>query len=150
LSPPFTTAFLYLVLFPIATMETTQQVQDVGEIHFEGRSSSEEQIMKVETAKFSAESALEEEKMERSTVKGIGGILGILLLFNSIANVIKDIKTKKMNGWTYSRVLVDFTVSGGLIGYAFSNMLFGMKVGIIIGIMILFIELYLVKYKKIT
>jgi len=131
-------------------METTQQIQNVEEVHFETRSSSEEQIMKVETAKFSAESALEEEKIQRSTVKSIGGVLGILLLFNSVVNVIKDIKTRKINGWTYSRVLVDFTVSGGLIGYAFSNMLFGMEIGVFMGVIILIIELLIIKHKLLS
>jgi hypothetical protein len=111
----------------------------------ESKSTAEEQIMKVETAKFSAESAAAEQELDTSIVRLIGGFLGALILFNSIANVFRDISKRKLNHWSYTRIVLDFTVSGALIGYGLKNMLFGIQAGFIVGIITLLIEVSIIK-----
>jgi hypothetical protein len=110
----------------------------------DSKSTAEEQIMKVETAKFSAESAAAEQELDTGVVRAIGGFLGALILFNSIANVFRDVKKRKLNPWSYTRVVLDFTVSGALIGYGFEHMLVGIQAGFVIGIVTLLLELKLI------
>jgi hypothetical protein len=114
----------------------------------DSKSTAEEQIMKVETAKFSAESAAAEQELDTSIVRAIGGFLGALILFNSIANVYRDIKRKKLNPWSYTRIVLDFTVSGALIGYGLEHMLFGIQAGFLVGIFTLILELLIIKKLK--
>ena len=114
----------------------------------DSKTTADEQIMKVETAKFSAESAAAERELEPSMVKGIGGFLGALILFNSIANVFRDVKRKKLNPWSYTRIILDFTVSGAMIGYGLGQMLLGMKSGLVLGLITLVTELIIIKRRN--
>ena len=59
---------------------------------------------------------------------------------NSVLSVRKDLKRKKIEKWVYSRVIIDFTVSGGLIGFALKNMMLGLEIGFLIGIFVLMSE----------
>ena len=101
----------------------------------------------IESAKFSAETAFKDSNIKETLAKTLGGVLGLLVLFGSITNIIEDFKTKKKNPWTYSRIILDFTASGALIGYAFENTMFGLKFGIIIGIITLLAEVILLRKK---
>ncbi len=120
--------------------------EDLG---VDARPAPEEQIMKLESAKVSADSALAESKISSSIVSTLGGVLGVLVLFSSISNLAKDFRAKKTNPWTYSRIMIDFSVSGGLIGYAFGHMFLGLEAGFIIGILVLILELIFIRKNKI-
>jgi hypothetical protein len=101
----------------------------------------------IESAKFSAETTFKDSKLKESLGKTLGGILGVLVLFGSITNVLDDFKTKKRNPWTFSRIILDFTASGALIGYALENTLIGLKLGISVGLIMLLAELILLRKK---
>jgi len=55
----------------------------------------------IESAKFSAETALKDSKIKENIGRVLGGLLGIFLLFGSITNVVKDFKSKKRSPWVY-------------------------------------------------
>lgn len=99
----------------------------------------------IESAKFSAETTLKDSKLKETLGRTLGGILGVLVLLGSITNVVQDFKDKKKGPWTYSRIILDFTASGALIGYALENTLLGLKFGIILGLSVLLIEIILLR-----
>jgi hypothetical protein len=126
-------------------METIiqQKPSDAGLDIMEGKKES------IESAKFSAETALKDSRIKETIGRTLGGLLGIFLLFGSITNVIKDFSNKKKSPWIYSRIIMDFTASGALIGYAVGYTLGGIGIGFLIGIITLIAELYCIN-KKIT
>ncbi len=95
-------------------------------------------------ARVSAETVLKDNKTKELLGRIFGGLLGFLVLFGSITNVIEDFKTKKRSPWVYSRIMLDFIASGALIGYALEQTLWGLYVGLTVGGIILVCEL---KYK---
>jgi hypothetical protein len=95
----------------------------------------------IESAKFSAETTVKDSRLKETVGRSLGGLLGILLLFGAITNVAKDIKEKKKSPWIFSRIIMDFTASGALIGYAIGYTLQGISLGALIGIATVIFEL---------
>jgi hypothetical protein len=95
----------------------------------------------IDGARVSAETVLKDNRLKETIGRMLGGILGILVLFGSITNVIQDFKTRKRSPWVYSRIILDFVASGVLIGYALEQTLFGLLSGLTVGIIILLCEL---------
>jgi len=95
----------------------------------------------IESAKFSAETTLKDSRIKETLGRSLGGFLGVLLLFGAITNVAKDIKDKKKSPWIFSRIIMDFTASGALIGYAIGYTLRGISIGAVIGLATLIFEL---------
>jgi hypothetical protein len=125
-------------------METTelliQQQEQIVDIT-EGKKET------IESAKFSAETTFKDANLKETFGRTLGGILGVLVLFGSITNVIQDFKIKKRNPWIYSRIILDFTASGALIGYALENTLWGLKLGVAVGLIILMVEMICLRNK---
>jgi len=94
----------------------------------------------IEKAKFSSETVLRDSSIKEGITRIIGGMFGFLVLLSSISNVEKDFKSKVRSPWTYSRIILDFTASGALIGYAIKNTLIGITLGLIIGVIMVIIE----------
>jgi len=101
----------------------------------------------IEGAKISAETALKDSRLKETLGRSLGGLLGVFFLFGSITNVLQDFRRNKRNPWTYSRILLDFTASGALIGYALEDTLLGLKLGIGIGVITLLAELIFIRKK---
>jgi hypothetical protein len=97
----------------------------------------------IEGAKVSAETLMKDSKTKELLGRFFGGILGVMVLFGSITNVIQDFKTKKRSPWVYCRIILDFVASGALIGYALEQTLIGLSIGLIIGIITMLFELKL-------
>ena len=95
----------------------------------------------IDGARVSAETVLKDNSLKETMGKMLGGILGLLVLFGSITNVIQDFKTRKRSPWVYSRIILDFVASGVLIGYALEQTLVGLLSGLTIGVIILLCEL---------
>lgn len=95
----------------------------------------------IDGARVSAETVLKDNRLKETIGRILGGILGLLVLFGSITNVIQDFKTKKRSPWVYSRIILDFVASGVLIGYALEQTLLGLLSGLTVGIIILLCEL---------
>lgn len=102
----------------------------------------------IESAKFSAETTVKDSRIKETIGRSLGGLLGIFLLFGAITNVAKDLKAKKKSPWIFSRIIMDFTASGALIGYALGYTLQGLSLGVVIGILTLLFELFYSRTKE--
>jgi hypothetical protein len=98
----------------------------------------------VENARFSADT-LSRDAQLKNIARAFSGILGVVILFRAIANTIYDLKHPKKNPWIFSRVILEFTASGILIGYSLSHILIGMSLGFFTGAAIVLVELKVFK-----
>lgn len=94
----------------------------------------------IESLRYSTETVMKDNKLKEIFGRTLGGIFGFAILFSSITNVVTDFKSKKRSPWIYSRIILDFTASGALIGYALGETLIGISLGIAIGLIILILE----------
>jgi len=138
LSPSITTAPIYLLIFVSLTMEN--QTLSLGKPPQETSETIESRKDSIERARFSSEAVLRDSSIKESITKIIGGMFGFLILISSISNIEKDFKLKNKNPWVYSRIILDFTASGALIGYAAKNTLIGLAIGLVFGITMVIIE----------
>jgi hypothetical protein len=95
----------------------------------------------IDGARVSAETVMKDNRIKETLGRIFGGMLGLLVLFGSITNVIQDFKTKKRSPWVYSRIIIDFVASGALIGYALEQTLWGLIAGFGIGIITMLVEI---------
>ncbi len=110
--------------------------------------SAESKKQSIESARYSSETLMKDSTLGKSIVRTAGGIFGSLILLRSIGGVLNDIKSEKMDSWIFSRVILDFTASGTLIGFAVDRTLIGMIGGLSLGILSLITELFIFKQKK--
>ena len=121
------------------------QIQTLEKPREEPNEIIESRKASIEKAKFSSETVLRDSSIKESITRIIGGMFGFLVLINSISNIEKDFKSKNKNQWIYSRIIMDFTASGALIGYAAKNTIIGLVIGLIFGIIMVVIERNMIK-----
>ena len=150
MSPSFTTATLYLLLFHVLIMEnnTTNLLPLEKTENVLGMNSLESKRQSIESARYSSETLLRDENIGRTIARGAGAVFGSLVLLKSVEGVREDIRSKKMTSWTYSRVILDFTASGALIGFSAGFTLYGIILGITLGVGSLITEIVLLRKGK--
>lgn len=95
----------------------------------------------IESLRYSTDTVLRDNNIKQIIGRIFGGIFGITILFSSITNVITDFKLKKRSPWIYSRIILDFTASGTLIGYTINHTIPGLFIGLGVGITTLIAEI---------
>ncbi len=100
-------------------------------------STLEEPINRLETAKFAAESALQEEQLDVSIVRSIAAALGVFILIDNLVKLFKN-PLHKLRNIEISKLVINFVVAGALIGYTFKNLVVGMEIGLVFSFLLIF------------
>jgi acid phosphatase family membrane protein YuiD len=138
-------------IFESQKLQSTMSISEISSSYLSSLNSTtniDNKKQSLDSARFSTDAAFKDKSIKDGVVRGLSGILGILVLSNSINNLREDFKNNKIDFWIVSRVIVDFTASGALIGYAFNNVLFGILIGAIVGLIALIVELVSLKKKN--
>lgn len=98
-------------------------------------------------AKFSADTLYKDSAL-KAMARTFSGILGSIMLLSAIGNIADNIKKKKKNFWIYPKTIMEFIASGVMIGYAVGYTLIGLIAGTGVGIVLLFIELWLIRQSR--